>query len=83
MVGAFVSASNRLQMAYSGETHLTALCRDFSVRLEPIFCIISLTSLFTCSLYRSQGIFIPKPPLVLTNLCHMIWCDKLGERTFN
>ena len=41
MVGTFVSASNRLQMAYSGETYLTALYRDFSVRLEPIFCIIS------------------------------------------
>ena len=56
------------------DTLRAARWSEASVRLGPIFCIMCLTSRFTCSLYRSREMFLPIPPLELTNLCHTTWC---------
>ena len=51
-----------------------------SVKLAPMLLITSLKSLWMCSLWRSQGMFIPGPPWVLTNLPDVSWCTRSGGR---
>ena len=69
-----------LQMAWIELTDRDAFCRAFSVRLGPIHLTIFFTCLTTCSLYKSLGMLLPAPPLVLTNLSQMSWWASIGDR---
>ena len=62
------------------DTDLADLWRALSVKLGPILTMISLRSLLTCLLWRSQGIFRPSPPCVFTVRFHTSWCLMSGGR---
>ena len=54
-------------------TECAALGSASSLRLALMLALISLNSLLTCLLWRSQGMLHPRPPWVFTKRFHFIW----------
>lgn len=63
-IGMPFSLLNCSQKSHNGATEHTALCRASSVRFDPIYSMMTLIHLFTCSLNHMVD-FFPCPPLCL------------------
>lgn len=61
-----------------GCDRMCCTCQCFLLEVGPMLAMISLNSLLTCLLWRSQGMLCPRPPWVFTKRFHFIWCAS-GE----
>ena len=61
-----------------GCDRMCCTCQCFLLEVGPMLAMISLNSLLTCLLWRSQGMLCPSRPWVFTKRFYFIWCAS-GE----